>query len=209
MFRKAALYVSAILFGLSAIAAGVALANSFKEPDRDQVLGRPIAVADRPVAELTVKRIERQLGQSHEQLVQRVEVLSQRLDAALRTQDLLRGELEAHVKSSDARFAKQDQATAPPDPPASKPMIRGFTPTWFVCTACPRVKRESEAPDLPYVVEWSEIDEAALKALGIPSSARMPCFYWTDAQGRSWYFSNTETNRPTMDALTAFWRLHQ
>ena len=205
MIQKYWRHCAALLLVVGLVVFGATWASAQKAPAADEVLGRPIAVADRPVAELTAKRVDRELVQTQ----QRVEVLSQRLDAALRTQDLLRGELEAHVKSSDARFAKLDQATAPPDPPASKPMIRGFTPTWFVCTACPRVKRESEAPDLPFLVEWSEIDEAALKALGIPSSARMPCFYWTDAQGRSWYFSNTETNRPTMDALAAFWRLHQ
>lgn len=205
MIQKHWRHFAALLLVVGLVVFGAAWASAQKEPAADQVLGRPIAVADRPVAELTAKRVDRELDQAQ----QRIEVLSQRLDAALRSQDLLRSDLQAHVTSSDARFAKQDQATAPPDPPKGKPMVRGFTPTWFVCTACPRVKRESEAPDLPFLVEWSEIDEAALKALGIPSSARMPCFYWTDAQGRAWYFSNTETNRPTMDALTAFWRLHQ
>lgn len=195
--------------------AGLVYAAQVGIEERAKPLGRPLAYSEKPLMEHRQARLEKEIVRSKEsaedaaaRLARQVEVLSQRLDATLKAQDHLQTEFAAFQKNADARFEKHEQAMAPP-PKLERPIVRALTPSWFTCTACPQVRQEGDAAEqagtLPFALEWVVIDEAGLRGLGIPETARMPCFQWADAKGQPWYFFNT-TQQPTMAALEAAWR---
>lgn len=171
--------------------------------------GRPLALAETPNVEAVAKRVERKVDMSNETLSKQIDVLSQRVDALMSGHDLLKKDFDAFRKDTDCRFAKQIDPPAVAEADPVIPEIHGFTPSWFVCAACPRVKRESEADGLPFKVVWSEVTEEQLKALGIPEKVGFPCFYWTDSLHNGWYFWNGSSREPTMKALEAKWREHR
>jgi len=167
-------------------------------------VGRPLALADVSNPEAIAKRAERKADISND-------TLSRQIDALASRQDLLRKDFDAFVKDCDARFARPSQPAAKAAETADVQVIHGFTPTWFECVHCPRVKKESEANGLPFRVEWSEIDQAGLKALGIPANVGFPCFHWQDGTGGYRYFWNDgSTGKPTtMQALEEKWKEHR
>lgn len=175
-------------------------------------IGRPLAMADMPNPEAIAKRAERKVETSNDTLSRQIDALAKRLDAVVSEKDLLRKDLDSFMKDTDARFAKGATPIVKVDAPDNElPVIHGFSPTWFTCTACPRAKKESEAAGLPFHVEWSEIDQQGLKALGIPAEAKFPCFHWADAKGQTWYAWNDGSlkGETTMQGLERKWREHR
>lgn len=154
---------------------------------------RPLAVVDLLDPEVQAKRIS---------------VLSQRVDALMAGHDLLKKDFDAFRKDTDVRFTGLNRPVATSN---ELPEVLGLTPSWFVCSRCPAVKKESESEGLPFKVTWMEVTEEQMKAMGIPNTVGFPCFYWQDAFHKGWYCHNDGSmgNVTTMKFLEAKWREHR
>lgn len=205
--RFIGLLLYTVLFGSVFMLVGVLAVSRLTAAPRG--VGRPLAMAETPDVEKVAKRVERKVDTSNETLSKQITVLSQRTDLALSQLDLLKKEFEAFKKDTDARLMK---ATPQLSAGEDLPEIIGFTPSWFACPWCEVAKKESEDPNLPFRVLWSEVTEKQLKELGIPADAKFPCFYWTDSKGKGWYaysFGEGNPKETRMQGLERKWKEHR